>query len=386
MAPELPQEILDQVVDHLWDDWKALIACNAASRVFVPAARTHIFRDVIVDGLSKCDRFERVLDGSPAAARYVRKLKVVAHHFSYQAGAYRNIDSSWVAHVPDLVDRFPRLIELELNSLNWNTLQLTPERTRPFLGAVSRLSRLVLSNVHFGCSSQIEDVLHAAAGLTELICDRVYWTYWSQQHSQSPPELKDSPERPPLRRLVLHPGSPSTLLTQWLLQSGYELKIQDIDIRWRERGCTDALGDLLRATGVHLESLSLDLPRPVAAESLSRNSIDLSANPSLRHLQLGGPVLPDCCNWVPTLVAQITSTQIASIDVLLMAPWCQDLHAFDWVLLNCALSHPRFAGVRVTFDVCLAMWQANNYTLVHDLISNALPDFRSRGELVVRCA
>ncbi|KAH9928101.1 uncharacterized protein B0H18DRAFT_907039 [Fomitopsis serialis] len=386
MAPVLPQELLDQVVDHLWDDRKALIACNAAGRVFVPAARSHIFCDAAVGGLLACERVERVLDGSPDTARYVRTLKVVAHHFTYQAGAYRNIDSSWVSRIPALVVRFPRLDALELESLNWNTLRLCPARISPFLKAVSRLSSLVLTNVHFGCSSQIKDVLCVATRITELRCDRVYWSYWSPQRPSCLPELQDSREPSPLRRLVLRPGSPSILFTKWLLHPGCELHIQDINVRWREREHTGALGDLLRASGVHLESLYLELPSSVAAEALSYNSLDLSANPNLRRIQFEGPVLPDCCNWVPALITQIVSTKVATIDVLLMAPWTQDLHAFDWALLNRALSHPRFEGVRVTFDVSLALWQASNQAVVHDIVFNALPDFRSRGELVVTCS
>lgn len=386
MAPELPQELLDQVVDHLWDDRKALIACNAAGRVFVPAARSHIFCDATVDGLRACERVERVLDGSPDIARYVRKLKVAAHHFTYQAGAYRNIDSSWVSRIPALVVCFPRLDALELESLNWNTLQLCPAHIGSFLKTVSRLTQLVLTNVHFGCSSQIQDVLCVATRLTELRCDRVYWSYWSPQRPSCLPELQDSLKSSPLRRLILRPGSPSTLFTKWLLHPGCELQIQDINVRWREREHTGALGDLLRASGVHLESLNLELPGPVATEALSCNSIDLSANSNLRRIHFEGPVLPDCCNWVPALIAQIISTQVATIDVLLMARWTQELHAFDWALLNRTLSHPRFKGVRVTFHVSLALWQANNQAVVHDIVFNALPDFRSRGELVVTCS
>ncbi|KZT69836.1 hypothetical protein DAEQUDRAFT_709612 [Daedalea quercina L-15889] len=388
MVRELPQELLDQVVDHTWDDRKALIACNAASRVFVPAARTHIFHAVTLNGSESCKRFERVLTGSPDVAHYVRKLKLVAHHFSYHSGAYRNVDSAWVARVPGLIGRFRRLAELELESLNWNTLQLCAARVYPFLEAIYRLKRLVLTNVHFGCSSQIQDVLCVAVNLTEFRCDGVYWSYWSpmRQHSFAHPlGLCDEPRRPPLRRLVMRPGSPSLLFTKWLLRPGCDLKLQGVDLHWRERELTNVLGDLLRSTGVHLELLFLELSRSVAEETLSNNCVDLSANPNLRRVRLDGTVLPDCSHWVSTFIAQIISTQLEAIEVGFLAPCARHLHAFDWSSLDKALSHPRFEGVQVTFDISLALWQENNQAVVYDIIYNALPGFRSKGDLVIGC-
>ncbi|EPS98993.1 hypothetical protein FOMPIDRAFT_1125184 [Fomitopsis schrenkii] len=384
--PALPQELLDQIVDHAWADRTSLCACSAASRILAPAVRTHLFCAVTLDGPSAVARFERVLTGAPA--QYVRTLRIVAHHFSYYRG-YRDTDSRWVTRVPAVVGALPQLRALELESLNWSTLQLGPKSACAFLDAIYRLERLVLANVHFGCSSQVQDVLAVAANLTEFHCDRVYWSYWSPERTHSyahPLGLRSEPDRPPLRRLVMRPGSPSRLFTDWLVYPGCELHVQELDVHWRERELTRTLGELLRATGSHLESLSLDLSRSVGEAALSPASgIDLSANPNLRRVRLEGTVLPDCSSWVSALVAQLVSAQLEVVEVVLLAPCLQHLHAFDWPLLNRALAHPRFEGVQVKFDVGLAVWQGNNRELARDIIHDALPDFGSRGELLVKC-
>ncbi|KAI0725819.1 hypothetical protein C8Q72DRAFT_572691 [Fomitopsis betulina] len=386
--PELPQELLDQIVDHAWADRTSLCACNAAARVLAPAARTHLFRAVTLDRSSALARFERVLAGALGPAQYVHTLRIVAHHFSsYRPGTCRDIDSNWVARVPAIAGTLPALRALELDSLNWSALQLGPKSVSAFLDAIYRLERLVLANVHFGCSSQVQDVLAVAANLTEFHCDRVYWSYWSPARTHSyahPMGLRNEPDRPPLRRLIMRPGSPSRLFTDWLIYPGCELNIQELDVHWRERELTSTLGELLRAAGLHLECLFLDLSRSVGEVALSPASgIDLSANPNLRHVRLEGIVLPDCSSWVSALVAQLVSAKLELVEVVLLAPCLQHLHAFDWPLLNRALAHSRFRGVQVKFDVGLAVWQGNKRELVRDIIHDALPDFHSR--LLVKC-
>lgn len=387
--PALPQELLDQIVDHAWADRPSLRACNAASRVLGPAARTHLFCAATLDGPATLVRFQRrVLAGGPA--QYVRTLRVVAHHFSsYRLSTHRETDSAWLARVPAVIGALPALRALELESLSWSALQLGPHSAHAFLDALYRLERLALTNVHFGCSSQVRDVLAVAANLTEFHCDRVYWSYWSPDRTHSfahPMGLRSDADPPPLRRLLMRPGSPTRLFTDWLVRPGCELGIRELDLHWREREMAPVLGDLLRATGPHLESLFLDLSRSVSEEVLSPASrIDLSANPNLRRVRLEGTVLPDCSSWVCALVAQLASKQLESIEIILLAPCLQHLHAFNWALLNRALAQPRFRGMQVKFDVSLAVWQGNNRALAREIIYDALPDFRTSNGLLVSC-
>jgi hypothetical protein len=40
---QIPQEIIDQVIDHLYDDWETLRTCALVCRAWVPSSRYHLF-------------------------------------------------------------------------------------------------------------------------------------------------------------------------------------------------------------------------------------------------------------------------------------------------------------------------------------------------------
>ncbi|KAJ6588072.1 hypothetical protein B0H19DRAFT_900559, partial [Mycena capillaripes] len=46
MIPELPQELVDMVVDNLHDDIPSLESCSLAARTFLASTRTHIFNKI----------------------------------------------------------------------------------------------------------------------------------------------------------------------------------------------------------------------------------------------------------------------------------------------------------------------------------------------------
>jgi hypothetical protein len=44
----LPQELLDKIVDNVFDDHSTLLACSLAARPFLPATRYHLFSQSVV--------------------------------------------------------------------------------------------------------------------------------------------------------------------------------------------------------------------------------------------------------------------------------------------------------------------------------------------------
>lgn len=270
MSPEFPQEITDQVIDHLWDDTSSLKACALSCQAWLPSSRTHIFREIVVKEAIACARFEALLQASPAIARYIRKLVIDAHHFSYDTNSFRNGDSSWVGRIPSLWEKLPRVIDLEVTCLNWRTLQLGGVHVQALCTMLAGVKRLVLSNVHFETSAEVHGILSAAQNLTELRFDRIYWNYWSPSPSCNEGTLVTSSSRP-LQCLLLRSGSPPNLVTDWLLSSACELGLRDIQVHWRERDNTKALCNLLRASGGQLENLYLELTNGVANDCEYRN-------------------------------------------------------------------------------------------------------------------
>ncbi|PFH46481.1 hypothetical protein AMATHDRAFT_51014 [Amanita thiersii Skay4041] len=43
MSPTLPQETLEEIIDHLYDDWNTLLICSLASHAFIPSTRRLLF-------------------------------------------------------------------------------------------------------------------------------------------------------------------------------------------------------------------------------------------------------------------------------------------------------------------------------------------------------
>ena len=46
-TPGLPRELLDEIMDHLVDDYTSLRRCSTAASIFVPSCRRHLFRRVV---------------------------------------------------------------------------------------------------------------------------------------------------------------------------------------------------------------------------------------------------------------------------------------------------------------------------------------------------
>ncbi|KAK0499381.1 hypothetical protein EDD18DRAFT_1069479, partial [Armillaria luteobubalina] len=48
MQPYLPQELIDEIIDRMQDDFRALRACSLAARAFLPSSRKHLYAHVII--------------------------------------------------------------------------------------------------------------------------------------------------------------------------------------------------------------------------------------------------------------------------------------------------------------------------------------------------
>lgn len=80
MAPYLPPELTDHIIDYLHDDSCALATCALTCRQWLPAARYHSFGAVTLVP-HKCQAFAELLAASPELALAVRsvKLRSLAH-------------------------------------------------------------------------------------------------------------------------------------------------------------------------------------------------------------------------------------------------------------------------------------------------------------------
>ena len=115
-AHRIPPELTDNIIHQLWDDKPFLELCGLVCRSWVPASRSHLFSDVLLDA-KNIGRFIE-LSRSPHAtmARHVRFLE---YHAIRKALPWRHIDS---------LPSFPSLEKLILNLMPITLLDLDPAR------------------------------------------------------------------------------------------------------------------------------------------------------------------------------------------------------------------------------------------------------------------
>lgn len=252
--PKVPQELLDQVIDHLWNDVKSLAACALTCHAFLSSARTHLFHDQRLTGAKCCARFELFLEACPDVTPYIRRLSVTEP----MSTAYAQ---NWVNRIPALVARLERLETLELVGLHYVSLQrCTPD----VLAAFARLTKLVFADVYFDHFLDVHTILAAACNSKDLRFYRIGWGNNTPPAYNTPPD----PSRLQLQKLVVDSWATSAILRAWLLPCAElgEVDIRTLMIRWRERDSTDLLNSLFAVCGPALQHLYVELPTTIEGE------------------------------------------------------------------------------------------------------------------------
>ncbi|RDB15533.1 hypothetical protein Hypma_004249 [Hypsizygus marmoreus] len=142
MPPDLPQELLDKVIDNLRHDSEALKHCALASRSFLFHSQSHVFATVRICSLTRCNHLSALFDMNPALAGHVRVLRLV----SLYTWACNSSELSAILRMM-IALRALFMSSIELLPLNWGTL--SPELIDAFIGAFGNpsLQSLEISNV-----------------------------------------------------------------------------------------------------------------------------------------------------------------------------------------------------------------------------------------------
>jgi hypothetical protein len=109
MSPSLPPEILDLIVDHLYDEPKTLKACCTVSKSWVSRTRRHLFADIeFHDARSPVGSWMKTFpDPSNTPAHHTRRLAI------YEPPIITIDAAAWIR-------AFRRVKELEVNALGWD--------------------------------------------------------------------------------------------------------------------------------------------------------------------------------------------------------------------------------------------------------------------------
>ncbi|KAI0925583.1 hypothetical protein AcW1_007989 [Taiwanofungus camphoratus] len=375
MIPAFPQELIDQIIDYLWDDPQSLQSCSLCCRSWLPASGIHLFGDKNLFGCQDFLRFEQLLQKLPDIASCVRTLSICADHWTPMPPPNRGTPrmNDWTFRIPLMLEKLHRLRDLSLSNLTWCWVQLDVDGVGVLARTFAGLERLSMKNVHLMTFSEFQPVVAAARKLVALrligvVCPSLP-DFFPASDASSHPDLED---------LCLDGPASLIAAAQWLLSSNRELHLRKLDLS-SERDEVQAMGNLLRASGAHLEQLSLC---PICHIEEDGDGPTLAYNTNLRIL-----VLKSVYTWSLSLTATIRllstirSTQLQMIDVKFCYGQLQDFSWINWSGLDWVLSGARFSGVHVTFDIQRGGSVA--IQSIRQLIINALPKLQERGALVI---
>ncbi|RDB16400.1 hypothetical protein Hypma_002963 [Hypsizygus marmoreus] len=77
VSTELPQEIIDKIIDNLWKDDQALKRCALASSVLRPKSQKRLFSFITLDKSQSCDRLLPLLTENPTLCTYIHDITLM---------------------------------------------------------------------------------------------------------------------------------------------------------------------------------------------------------------------------------------------------------------------------------------------------------------------
>lgn len=280
--PNLPSELTDYIIDHLYDDAQTLRQCSLVCRAWLPSSSLHLFRSLSWPPCyhawwgwnsrrCKCLTIYQTsfLQGlyafcvqSPRVQAYVRQLKIACH--------WSVVDSDWgrtdynvrisMRELLNVLDLLPSLQELDIDRLSFRREQ------EPLRGSRTRsLAKLTLSQPS-PATAPITDINHIVGFLClfDSISMLVLGPLWGGTLSDVTP-LRSPPRRVRVGTVEVQRGTPLAV-SQYLHLLQVAVDIEHLTALvvggpWGSVSSSGAFQAFLRLATT-LSSLTLHAPAP----------------------------------------------------------------------------------------------------------------------------
>ncbi|KAH8806577.1 hypothetical protein DL96DRAFT_1717869 [Flagelloscypha sp. PMI_526] len=228
----LPVEILEGIIEHLFDDISSLAACSLASSVFLPICRSLQFYTITLAPIS-CQDFEAFLQASDHLVQYVRRVHVLDPE-AFRGGAKnQSLVLAILSQLSNVTDIFcfdtGTALGISWNHCGWLLEALTalPALQNVVVEAFYSLAELCA----WPCFRKIRklaifdpDALQARAGVKERVSpslristlrlSELGWNYRIDQFLSS--RARNCMDLSGLQHIALHFRSTRTSLESWI--------------------------------------------------------------------------------------------------------------------------------------------------------------------------
>jgi hypothetical protein len=241
---DLPQELIDRIVDHLYDDIPALIALSLTSKSWLSSSRYHTFSEVSLRPWTAQAFISLLAAPHENITPYVATLRLTAGRFLSQ--------KNWMTDGLAQLKALQRVRMLEIKSASWSSLG--PQAQEALNTHFPLVTHLLLTFVRFQCVCQFADLIRAHPNLESLQLDVVKtWADVSLVKSCDPPRF---------RALYLGACEKERFLS-WVLSSDQAYQsLRSLVLEQIRDEELPSVGRLLRAVGPSLTRLSVCLPFP----------------------------------------------------------------------------------------------------------------------------
>ncbi|KAJ7493543.1 hypothetical protein FB451DRAFT_1387708 [Mycena latifolia] len=302
---DFPQELIDRVLDDLYDDNHSLVQCSLVCRAFLPATRYHLFAELH-------------LERAPTKSSTLLELALGPCTFAPFTTLVSITDGSLDA--PEVVDQASLQLHLSFSSL----------------------TDLTLTDVKFDSLRQLLATLEICPGLTSLDIYNV----------ECPPSPESSSYSHPVGIQKFRLGRCPDALKFF---ASDVVAFNCANVSFINMGLDDvkSIGGILRRVGENLRDICLDFD-----EQAFCHHADLRCNTQLRNLSVwdmirchdGSTVF--CLNKLPDILRTITSPYISEIDFTLYIDKAEHLEDFAWAALDDSLVAPNLSSVtKITFCI-----------------------------------
>ncbi|KAJ6471754.1 hypothetical protein C8R47DRAFT_1222016 [Mycena vitilis] len=330
VAVDLPPEVEELVIDHLYNEIETLGSCGLVCESWLSTSRYHLFGAISLHTGNWREFLQLINSPLATFVPYIYTLTV--------SGSSRDKTPYLTEMLPEL-PVFPALKSLQFYLIAWTHV------SKPTVDCLAQLvlnvTDLSLRRVSFRSPLDLVELLSRFPRLRRL---SVEFRFWNHGGSLDPVDTQSLGTAHTLEcvRLGDVQRDPAGHVLTWLNPAVGAAPIRVLQLGSLRRRSIAPLGKLLSSVGPELCELNLDFWHDVTADDI-KTHIDLARNTSLRHLTVH-PSKREGDNAPWALLAALHCT-ITALTLELSMTSVDVLDEFEWRDLNTTLK-AHFSALR----------------------------------------